>query len=100
MTLLKADPLDLPWRVSEYDPCMIEDSKGDRLIQDGGWDADWVDLWPAQRDLIVRAVNAHEALVEVLRELTEDVTGELDVDAMMRFGDAMDRARKLLASLD
>ena len=53
----------------------------------------------ANARLIVRAVNHHESLVAIVRELTFDATGDSTGD-MIRFGQACDRARILLATLD
>lgn len=52
-----------------------------------------------KRDFVARAVNHHEALVKIVRELIGDDVGD-DVGDMIAYGDAANRARALLAELD
>ena len=72
MTLLMGK-LDLPWSVGEHD-LQIRDCNDRRVIdQKDDWDeSDFVDLYPEQAALIVRAVNAHEALVAMVQRLVDE----------------------------
>jgi hypothetical protein len=94
MTLLKGK-LDLPWSIGEHG-LQIKDCQDRRVIdQKDDWDeSDFVDLYPEQAALIVRAVNAHEALVEMVAALMGALRDEDDSF------DVKYDARKLLASLD
>ena len=88
MTLSTVD-LNLPWSCVE---------NGTAIVDADGAPAAYglsLDETPA----IVRAVNNHEALVRAVRELTFDATANATAD-MVRFGQAFDEARKLLASLE
>ena len=69
MTLLMGK-LDLPWSVGEHD-LQIRDCNDRRVIdQKDDWDeSDFVDLYPEQAALIVRAVNAHDMLMKFVREV-------------------------------
>jgi len=49
---------------------------------------------------VVRAVNHHKALVEIVRLLTADVMGDDDVNQMVNFETAVEHARAILAELD
>ena len=53
----------------------------------------------ANAALIVRAVNHHEALVDIVRVLTQVETDD-PVAHMLEYGAACERARAILAALD
>lgn len=54
---------------------------------------------PAKTAFIVRAVNHHEALVDIARAMAAEMTSDSTGD-MIRYGQAVDRARALLFEID
>ena len=96
---MSRDNLDLPWSFDMTDGIEIRDCDGGKLIIQPHEEPDFVDLWSQQVKLIVRAVNHHEALVEIVRVLTQEETDD-PVTHMVEYGDASKRARSILAALD
>ena len=95
-----------PWRWDYYDDgeraeglaCGIDSSSGDVVMEYAGCGSHRMKIAPADADFIVRAVNAHDALVEALRECL----GYVESDYETRQGDyggaqdTVDRARAAL----
>lgn len=82
-----------PWEMGGYDEILGPDRKMLAMCMLG------VGQDPSNGAFIVRAVNHYEALVEIVRSMTFDATGDSTGD-MIRFGQACDRGRALLATLD
>jgi len=91
---MSRDNLDLPWSLDLMDGINIRDCNDAALIVEYPDDVDLIDLWHQQARLIVRAVNNHDALVEMVSELRMlvRVTGPLTT--------ARERADKLLATIE
>jgi len=96
MTLSTNEMLDLPWKLFSRDDRKIVDCHGNTIIAepDDNDLPDFVDLYAAQAALIVRAVNAHEALVAMVEALMGALRDEDDSF------DVKYDARKLLESLE
>jgi len=78
--------LCLPWSYTteSYGDTKITDRDEQLLIREVSdyEEADFVDLYPEQAAFIVRAVNHHKALMEIVRELAmSDGLGDLEYRA-------------------
>ena len=65
-----------PWAVGARAFLRVETSDG-KTVATTGSDSDLRDQWEANAAFIVKAVNAHDALVEALEDLLSDVERQM-----------------------